>query len=569
MGEQMSAVGTTVRPVPAVLPETEYFWRGGADGELRIQQCRGCNALQHPWQPICRVCRSRDLAVTVVSGRGVVVGLTVAVHGFDPLFPPPYAIATVALEEDSRVRIATNLVGADPSSTEVGLRVKVRFEQLEDVWITLFEPDTSRPAATPDELPEDPEVTEPWRFVRPMVTTDKYEHKGAITGIGMSQIGRRLGVPALQLTLDACDAALADAGLSYDDIDGLSSWPGMVPIGGFAEGGVIALDDALGIRANWHGGDGSGFGPAGSVVDAAMAIAAGLCRHVLCFRTVWQTTFADQLRRAGGENPYGIPRGEGRISGEQGYTQPYGLNSAAQVIALRASYHFKRYGTTRETLGWLAVNGRRNAALNPRAIYREPMSMDDYLSARMISTPFGLYDCDVPCDGAVAVIVSAVDAARDLAQPPIRIEAIGTQWTERPMSSMSTLSHLPQSVGPARHLWTRTHLTPDDVDIAELYDGFSFNTLSWLESLGFCGIGEAKDFLDGGHNIALHGGVLPLNTHGGQLSEGRTHGLGFVYEAVTQLRGQAGQRQVAGAEVAVVAAGGLTPAGCMILTTDR
>jgi acetyl-CoA acetyltransferase len=196
------------------------------------------------------------------------------------------------------------------------------------------------------------------------------------------------------------------------------------------------------------------------------------------------------------------------------------------------------------------------------------MTMDDYLSARMISTPFGLYDCDVPCDAAIAVIVSAVDAARHLRKPPVRIEAIGTQWTERPLSHQSSLSHLPQTLGPAAHLWSRTALKPADIDMGQIYDGFSFNTLSWIEALGFCGIGEAKDFFANGTNIARDG-MLPLNTNGGQLSEGRTHGLGYVYEAVAQLRGEADLRQVPGTEVVVVAAGGLTPAAAMILITDR
>jgi acetyl-CoA acetyltransferase len=116
-------------------------------------------------------------------------------------------------------------------------------------------------------------------------------------------------------------------------------------------------------------------------------------------------------------------------------------------------------------------------------------------------------------------------------------------------------------------MWTRTDLRPDDVDVALLYDGFSFNCLSWLEGLGFCGVGEAKDFLDGGKNIALDG-TLPLNTHGGQLSHGRTHGMGLVHEAVTQLRREAGDRQVQGARVAVVSSGGLTPSGVLLLRTD-
>ena len=172
-----------------------------------------------------------------------------------------------------------------------------------------------------------------------------------------------------------------------------------------------------------------------------------------------------------------------------------------------------------ETLGWIALNQRANAALNPTAIYRDPMTMDDYLNARPITTPFGLYDCDVPCDGAIAVVVSAVDAARDLRQAAGAGRG-GRHADHRALEwDQTTLTHEPQVLGQAAHLWTANDLRPDDVDVALLYDGFTFNCLSWLEGLGFCGIGEAKDFLDGGKNIARDG-VLPLNTHGGQLSHG-------------------------------------------------
>ena len=228
---------------------------------------------------------------------------------------------------------------------------------------------------------------------------------------------------------------------------------------------------------------------------------------------------------------------------------------AANTVAMAATQHFARYGTTRETLGWIALNARANAALNPTAIYRDPLTMDDYLDARMITTPFGLYDCDVPCDGAVAVIVSAVDAARDWPSRRCCVEAVGTQIIERMDWDQGTLTHEPQVLGPARALWTRTSLRPTDVDVAELYDGFTFNCLSWIEALGFCGIGEAKDFLDGGKNIARDG-VLPLNTHGGQLSHGRTHGMGLVHEAVTQLRGEAGRARSAAPASAWSAAAG-------------
>jgi acetyl-CoA acetyltransferase len=167
------------------------------------------------------------------------------------------------------------------------------------------------------------------------------------------------------------------------------------------------------------------------------------------------------------------------------------------------------------------------------------------------------------CDGAVAIVVSAVDAAADTPHP-VAVEAVGMQITERMEWDQGILSHEPHVLGPAAHVWTRTSMRPADVDVAELYDGFSFNCLSWIEALGFCEIGEAKYFLDGGKNIARDG-VLPVNTHGGQLSHGRTHGMGLVHEAVVQLRGGAGPRQVDGAATAIVTSGGLTPGGVILL----
>jgi acetyl-CoA acetyltransferase len=389
----------------------------------------------------------------------------------------------------------------------------------------------------------------------------------AITGIGMSAIGRRLMRPPLSLTIDAVTAAIADAGLDWADIDGISTYPGPVAGGGLSSGGISALEDALGLRPTWYNSSSETFGPAGLVISAMLAIASGLARHVLCFRTVWQATYAARMRAEGssGANPYGTGTTQG---GPAGFSEPYGVGSPAIPVAMRASHHFARYGTTRETLGWIAITQRANAALNPSAIYREPMSMDDYLSARMITTPFGLYDCDVPADASVAIIVSAREAADDLARRPILVEAVGTQLTERTTVDQSTITHQPHTLGPAAHLWTRTDLGPEDVDVALLYDGFTFNCVSWLEGLGFCEIGEAKDFLAGGRNIAREGGVVALNPHGGQLSAGRTHGMGFVHEAVLQLRGDAGLRQVNDARVALVTSGGVSPAGAILLRRE-
>ncbi|WP_280382650.1 thiolase C-terminal domain-containing protein [Nocardia wallacei] len=546
------------RPSPSITPQTEFFWTSGADGRLRIQQCRSCSALIHPPQPVCRYCRGEDMGERVVSGFAVLIGFTVN-HRFSlPGLPAPYVVAQVALEEDSRVRLTTNVVECEPERLELGLRMQVVFEQLGDVWLPLF-----RPAAVPKPLaPLPTDEIDPAampRHVRPMASPDKFEDKVALTGIGMSRLGRRLMADPLSLTVHACRAAVADAGLSWEDIDGLSTYPGPGALGPFTEGGVTALESALGIRPTWYNGGGETFGPGGSVIAAMLAVAAGLARHVLCFRTVWESTYAE-LVRAGRITPSG-----GIIDS---WLAPYGAISAAHTLAQTAQRHFHTYGTDRETLGRIALNQRANAALDPTAIYRDPLTMDDYLTARPITTPFGLYDCDVPCDGSVAVIVSARDTARDLAQPPILVEAAGTQIIERLEWDQSTLTHEPQVLGQAAHLWTRTDLRPQDVDVAELYDGFTFNCLCWIEALGFCGIGEAKDFLAQGETIARDG-PLPLNTHGGQLSHGRTHGMGLVHEAITQLRGHGGARQIPDARVAVVTSGGLTPSGVLLLRADR
>ncbi|MEU4841319.1 thiolase C-terminal domain-containing protein [Nocardia testacea] len=546
------------RPLPLLSLDTEFFWTSGADGNLRIQECRACAALIHPPQPICRYCRSRELAPRIVSGTAVLASFTVN-HRFGlPGLPPPYVVATVALDDDPRVRLTTNIVDCDPGELTLGMRLEVVFRQDDDVWLPLFRPAAHQPGPAPlpvDEIPAD-------QFALHVTTRRpraKFEDSVALTGIGMSRIGRRLMRPPLELTVDACQQAITDAGLGLDDIDGLSSYPGGGNLGGFGEGGVTALESALGIRPTWHNGGIETFGPGGSVIAAMLAVHAGLATHVLCFRTVWEATFNELMKRGT------IPAsGGGRTAS---WMHPFGSTSAAHTLAQKAQRHFHDYGTTRETLGWIALNQRANAALNPSAVYRDPMTMDDYLNARPITTPFGLYDCDVPCDGAVAVIVSAREAAADLPVPTIRVEAVGTQIVERIEWDQSTLTHEPQVLGPAAHLWTRTELRPDDVDVAELYDGFTINCLSWIEALGFCKIGEAKDFLEGGKNIARDG-ILPLNTHGGQLSHGRTHGMGLMHEAIVQLRGTAGERQVRDAKVAVVSSGGLTPGGAVLLRSE-
>src|SRR5205807_1039368 len=326
---------------------------------------------------------------------------------------------------------------------------------------------------------------------------------------------------------------------------------------------------ALRLDGGWYGSGLETSGQLGSVVNACLAVASGLATHVLCFRSVYEGSAQGDKGRAAVMPGGGGGGGGGfKASGFMQWNLPFSAPSAAIWIAMFAQRHFHEYGTTREQLAWIALNARRNAELNPNAIYRDPMSMDDYMAARMISSPFCLYDCDIPCDGATAVIVSRRDAAKDLRNPPLRVEAVGVRIDGRPswdqFDDLSKMAN--RAVGT--QLWGRTEYTPADVQMAQLYDGFSWLTMSWLEALGLCGIGESGPFIEGGERIKRDG-VLPLNTHGGQLSAGRLHGYGFLHEGATQMWGQAGARQIATPpEVGVIAAGGGNTRGCLLLVRE-
>jgi acetyl-CoA acetyltransferase len=484
-----------------------------------------------------------------VSGEAIVVAHTVNVHRWPvPHREPPYVVAVVALAEDPAVQLTTNIVGAEPAEVRAGMRVRAVFEEHEDVWLPVFEP---VPGADASPVPgEHPRVR-----VRPLAASSRFEHRVAITGVGASVRGRRLGRDAVGLTLEAARAAILDAGLDAGEIDGLAVYPGSSGMPGVSDGGVREVEQALALHPTWHCGAHETPGQTGIVIEAMLAVAAGLCRHALCVSTV--TT--EQLPSTSTER--------GRLRGELQWRVPYGAASPANWIALCANRYLERYGVSREALGWIAITARGHAARNPAALFSEPLSMEDYLSARVITTPFGLYDCDVPCDGSIAVVVSARETAKDLRQPAVLVDAVGTQIAEPQSWDQGPLTHQANVFGPAAHLWSRAGVERAEVDVALLYDGFTFNAVTWLEALGFCGIGEAADFVAGGERIAL-GGALPLNPHGGQLSAGRSNGFGNLHEAVLQLRGQAGERQVGGARVAVVSSGGGIPAGCMLLTAE-
>jgi len=225
-----------------------------------------------------------------------------------------------------------------------------------------------------------------------------------------------------------------------------------------------------------------------------------------------------------------------------------------------------KYGTSPEQLAQIALNARRNALLNPKAVMRKPMTMDDYFNSKMISTPLRMFDCDVHCDASTAIVLTRRDRAKDLRNPPIRIEAIGAAMNQPYLwDQIDLTANATANAGNA--MWARTDFKPSDVDTAQLYDGFSILTMMWLEGLGLCPRGESGAFVEGGRRIALDG-ELPLNTNGGQLSGGRTHGMGYVHEACTQLWGRGGDRQIRATRVAVCAAGGGPLAGSLLLVKD-
>lgn len=395
-----------------------------------------------------------------------------------------------------------------------------------------------------------------------------FEKKAILSGIGISRIGRRTGIPGLELTLEAVRAAIADAGLAPGDIDAVATLGDTPAAEVTAALGIPAADCPFSFNTG---------GLLTPVMSGCRAVAEKQARHVLVYRTVQMIGGTVPTSPSSGDAPRPAlaqivdapaegsrPRiGPMDDIGELVAAHAY---SAANWLALNCRRHMQLYGTTKEQLGWLAINSRRNAGLNPLAVYREPMTMADYLAARPVSSPLGLFDCDVPVDGSVAVVVSVADHGRDCPHPPVAVEAIGGSdgsggWFHRPDYPKMA------SADAAAQMWSRTDLKPADLQLAELYDGFTFLTFAWLEALGICGEGEAGPFVEGATRIARDG-VLPLNTYGGQLSAGRMHGYWLLHEACLQLRGQAGERQVSRRpQVAVAAVGGGPIAGCMLLTS--
>jgi acetyl-CoA acetyltransferase len=358
------------------------------------------------------------------------------------------------------------------------------------------------------------------------------------------------------LALEACTTVLRESGLSRDDVDGIC---GSIPP-------APDVQAALGIpEVRWFANPVIPFG--NHVVAAVSAVYSGAADVVLVYHTsyrmAWNTASAlkDPFRRT--LNPGATPA---RTRGPE-------TISAAVAYAAWASRYLYEYAAPREHLGFVALNDRANAADNPGAAMRAPMTMADYLSARMIREPLCLLDMDVPVDGADAFIVTTAERARDLPHPPVLVHAATLGMiAEHDEDQQPSLARTGQHV-VVDALRARSDLWIDDVDVYFPYDGFTIITLGWLESSGWCGPGEAGALLDESRDPAsgrvLLRGRVPINPHGGALSEGGTQGSGHVREAVLQLQGRAGSRQVESARTALVTPGGFFfNAQGMVLRSD-
>ena len=375
----------------------------------------------------------------------------------------------------------------------------------------------------------------------------------AIAGVGYSELSRTGEPNPNALALAAAKAALSDAGLRGVDIDGIFEYKF-----GPESPGAQDMARLLGVPDLAAFADIMATGPSGvaGALAGVMAVASGACETVLVFRC---------LTRAVGHQG-GVATGPQTVGGRDQFLTPYGyLGGILVLLALKKRRWMAEYERHEDDFGRIAINARHWAALNPRALLRDKLSMDDYLSSRMVAEPLRLLDCDYPINGAAATVITTAERAADLRQPPVLVDAMA-YGTGRGADWMFDTDFLyGGTVDCANRVWRRSSVTVTDVDVAQVYDGFTPVTVSWLEALGVCGRGEFGDWVGDGSRLGP-GGDFPLNTAGGQLAEGRLHGISFLNEAVLQLRGQCADRQVPGAQVAVVTSGVYPQCGAMVLT---
>ena len=378
----------------------------------------------------------------------------------------------------------------------------------------------------------------------------------AIAGIGATEFSKDSGRSELQLAAEATAAALADAGLRPSDVDGLVTFV-------MDSNAEIAVARELGLGdLSFFSQVGYGGGAAcATVQQAALAVAAGIAEVVVCYRALNERSghrFGQVSRAA-----VAAPTSSGV---DNGWHYPMGLGTPAATVAMIARRYMHEYGATSEDFGLVAVADRRHAAVNPRAwFYQRPITLADHQASRWIAEPLRLLDCCQESDGAVAIVVTSAERARDLRHPAAVIQA-AAQGSSAGQFVMTSYYRdelgLPEMGVVARQLWQQAGIGPAAVRTAVLYDHFTPYVLLQLEELGFCPRGEARHFISGG-TIEL-GGDLPLNTHGGQLGEAYIHGMNGIAEGVRQVRGTS-VNQVPGDGPVLVTAGTGVPTSGLIL----
>ena len=357
--------------------------------------------------------------------------------------------------------------------------------------------------------------------------------KIAFVGCGYTNATRKLERPETELAIEACRMACEDAGVDPADVDGINPQVHHYPAPDTAD-----IVSGLGMKVvRWQREGGMGIEPCGI---AALAIEAGECDRVLIVKIM--NTIAPVTTPQ-------IDPGSGGVAGPTQFEVPYGLGYSMQRVGLNARAYMHRYGYSEEDLGWLPVVEREHALLNPWAVMKTPMTIDDYMAARYIAEPVRLFDCDMPVNGAFAILMTRDSIAQDLKHRPVYLKA----WAA---SQVRTLDHMVaeplEGITPlAEELYRDAGLGPKEMDVWFPYDGFSFFASMWMENLGLVGRGEAGDYIKGGDNIRI-GAEHPVNSHGGQLSEGRLHGMGHLLEATQQLRGTAGPRQAKKHDTAII-----------------
>ncbi|NMG31303.1 thiolase C-terminal domain-containing protein [Aromatoleum evansii] len=370
-----------------------------------------------------------------------------------------------------------------------------------------------------------------------------FKDKACIVGIGETPFCRKpgSGLSEMGIQLKAAVAALEDAGLKAAQIDGILPFPNV----GKAEAFAASLGcENLRFAATLHMG---GAAPVGSLRMAAMAVSSGAADYMMV-PGGWNGYSGARVRETAANDVNSIPGGE--IARD--FYMPFGLTAPPQWYALMARRHMHEYGTTEEQLGAVALAMRKHAQLNPAALmHGKPLTMADYLASPTIASPYRLLDCCVETDGAAAFIVTTVERARDLRQKPVYImgAAAGQPYPADEITNRADF-HRTGLTNAAPEAFRMAGVTPADADFAQIYDCFTFEVIQQLEEAGFCKRGEGGAFVEHG-GIEL-GGRLPVNTHGGLLSQAHVLGIAHVVEAVRQLRGEAGARQVPDAEIGVV-----------------